>query len=133
MCWTIFVECSVFHCIYILFHSAMCSKHSQTVLKRTCLDQTDSHVFNAFIRYLKGAILSILIHTYICVRHLHACLSVYLCLCLFTSVFVSLPLSLCVYLCLCLSVYLCLCVFTSAFCFGSSTCNSCLVLMFFIS
>src|SRR5688572_9382323 len=47
----------------------MCNKHSQTVLKSTCLDQTDSHVCSAFVkRYIRY--LDSYIHTYIQYIHL---------------------------------------------------------------
>lgn len=43
----------VFHCIYVLLHSVPCSKDSQTILKRICLDQSaiDSHVCSGFVMW----------------------------------------------------------------------------------
>lgn len=41
---------TVFHCKRVLLHMALSSKHFKTVLKRTYLDQLESHASNIFVR-----------------------------------------------------------------------------------
>lgn len=43
------------HCIALLY-SVLCSKHLQTILKDTCLDQLDCQSRSTLVMYLKGAI-----------------------------------------------------------------------------
>lgn len=56
----------VFHCItqVLLLHMTLFSIQFQTILIRTGLDRLNNPVCSAFKRYLKGPVLSILMHKY---------------------------------------------------------------------